>query len=1055
MRKVILGYRVGWLAVVLAIAGLAVSLPLAARAASSGVSPEQLTSALHWRSVGPYVGGRVTSVAGVADQPNLFYMATAGGGVWETENAGHTWKNISDKDFKTGNIGAIAVAPSNPKIIYAGAGDSAPRNTVLTAGGGTGGIYKSTDGGKNWTHLGLRKTNVISWIEVDPHDANIVYAAALGHLFAANPHRGVFKSTDGGKTWKRVLYVNDQTGAITLAMDPNNPQVLYASMWQLYRRPWVFSSGGPGSGIYKTTDGGAHWTNITHNSGLPSGIFGKVGVAVAPSDPNVVYALVQANYKPGHPGGLFRSDNGGQSWKLMNDSLDITQRAYYYMRVYVDPKDANTIYLPNVGVFVSHDSGKTLTALHPPHGDNHAFWINPNNPKTLIEGNDGGATVSLDGGKTWSTEDNQPTGQFYHANLDNQFPFHIYGAQQDEGSMESANAVPAGKIPPVWNRVQGGEECWVVPVPTKPWITYSCGYFSLNYTDNRKTGAIRNVSPWPANKQGSGGDQIKYRFGWIHHPAAASLTNPNEFLLGANVVFKTTDQGVNWKIISPDLTRNDKSKQKRSGGPISKDVTGEEMYDTISAIKFSPLSNQIIWVGSDDGLVHVTTDGGGHWHGVRPPNLPKWSIISSIDPSHTQKGTAYLAASRYMWDDFKPYVYKTTDYGKHWTKITDGLPGNEYVESVRQDPNDPSLLLAGTSSTVYMSLDDGSHWMPLRVNLPTVRVEDIQFQPKQNAVVLATFGRAYWVLDNLKFLEQLGSAQIASSQPYLFKPQQTWLVKRRLGSFFGPSVGGENKPVGASVFFHLPADYHKGDPVKLSFTTADGKLVRSFDLPLKPHESHFARSKHTTVHPKPAELHSGMNHFRWDLRYPTAVHVTGLLWNVNASKQPLGPEVVPGTYEAVLTYGGKTQKQPFVVKLDPRLHVTQAAMEQRLHLLLRIHTALNQLDTTLNHALQTRSALQQAMANGNGSGNAVKHAYASLNKEIEDLVQLKIRSSEGGLVFRGQLHAWLTSINQQIGMQFAAPTPSMVEVANMYIKQANAGVKKLQSDIAHAKSALQ
>src|SRR6185437_11005964 len=403
-------------------------------AAAATVPAGQLTGALHWRSVGPYLGGRVTSLAGVPAEPSLFYMATAGGGVWETKDYGHNWKNISDKYFQTGSVGAIAIAPSNPRIIYAGTGDPAIRNTFLTGDG----MYKSTDAGKSWSRIGLENTEVISCIIVDPNDPDVVYVAAMGHVWAPNPERGVFKTTDGGKSWKKVLYVNEDTGAITLAMDPKNPRVLYAAMWQAYRRHWTFSSGGPGSGIYKTLDGGSHWNNISRNPGLPRGVFGKVGLAVAPSDSNVVYALVQASYKPGHPGGLFRSDDGGKSWRLMNDSLDITQRAFYYNTVYVDPKDPNAIYLPNADVFVSHDSGRKLAKLHPPHGDNHVFWINPNDPKTLIEGNDGGATVSLDGGESWSAEDNQPTGQFYHANLDEQFPFHIYGAQQDRGSVEAS-----------------------------------------------------------------------------------------------------------------------------------------------------------------------------------------------------------------------------------------------------------------------------------------------------------------------------------------------------------------------------------------------------------------------------------------------------------------------------------------------------------------------------------------------------------------------------------------------------------------------------------------
>ena len=1010
--------------------------------------PEQLTSALHWRSVGPFTGGRVTSVAGVAGEPNLFYMGTAGGGVWESDDYGHDWKNLTDKYFKpdtSGSVGALTVAPSNPKIIYAGSGDSAPRNTVMTGAG----MYKSSDGGKTWTNIGLNDTRIISWIIVAPDNPDVVYVAALGHLFGPSPDGGVYKSSDGGKSWKKILYVNDETGAITLAMDPKNPQVLYATMWQMTRRAWTFSSGGPGSGIYKTTDGGSHWTNISHSSGLPAGIFGKVGIAVAPSKPNVVYALIQADYKPGKPGGLFRSDNGGQSWTLMNDSLDITQRAFYYMRVYVDPKDANTIYLPNVGVYVSHDSGKTLTALHPPHGDNHAFWINPQNPQILIEGNDGGATVSLNGGKSWSSEDNQPTGQFYHVNLDAQYPFHIYGAQQDRGSVESPSAVPEGGIAPVWTDVMGGEMSWVVPTPGKPWVNYGSGYYSLEWRQDRRTDLVTNVSPWPEYKFGLQGTDIKYRYGWWHHPVV--FANADELLMGANVLFKTTDGGIHWTVISPDLTRDDKSKQQRPGGPISADVTGEEMYDTLSTIAVSPLNDKLIWTGSDDGLVHLTKDGGGHWSEVRPPQMPTWSIVTCIEPSHTEAGTAYVSADRYMWDDYKPYVYKTTDYGKHWTEITAGLPDNEYVDAVRQDPDDSNLLFAGTSASVYLSLDGGAHWQPLTLNLPAVRVTDIAIQPEQHAVVISTFGRAFWVLDDLQFLEQLGSVHVPNEAPYLFKPQQTWLVARG-GGFGGPGRNeGENLPAGATVFYHLPAGYNTKVPVKLSFTDANGTLINSYTLPLQPKKT---KSDFGPPPKKPEALKPGMNRFQWNLRYADAVDVKGIYNSFFAAAEPLGPEVVPGTYYAVLSYANTTVKQPFTVTLDPRLTTTQAELQQRFDLLMRIHDALNGLDTALNQAIDARSALEKAVADKSVSATQAQPALDSLNRDIDDLVDLRIQSGEGALVFPPRLRAWLSSIADQVGMAFVAPRPAMIEVADGYIREAGAGVMRLQADVAGANAAM-
>lgn len=1034
----------------IAVGGCGLVAALALGAGAQTVPVAQLTRALRWRSVGPYVGGRATAVAGIASEPNVYYVGTAGGGIWETRDAGRQWENISDRYFKTGNIGALAVAPSKPSIIYAGAGDSGDRNTVLTAGAGRGGVYKSRDGGTTWTQMGLADTGVISWIVVDPHNPDVVYAAAFGRVFAPDTERGVYKSTDGGTTWKKVLYVNDHTAAESLAIDPQNPQIVYATMWQVWRRAWALSSGGPGSGIYKTTDGGAHWSNITRSPGLPKGILGKVDIALAPSAPNVLYTVIQADYKPGLPGGLFRSENGGQSWTLMNDSLEVSQRAYYYGRVYVDPQDANTVYVPNVGVFVSHDGGKTLISLHPPHGDNHVFWINPDHPQDLIEGNDGGATVSLDGGKTWSSEDNQPTGQFYHANLDEQFPFHIYGAQQDEGSSEAPSAEAGGLIPAVWTRLAGGEECWVVPVPEKPWITYSCGYFSINSRENRRTGEVSEVSPWPDDKNGSAGNQMKYRWGWNHHAETTSPTNPKLFVLGANVLFETSDEGDTWKQISPDLTRNDQSKQDRSGGPISKDQTGEEMYDTISAVAFSPLSDQVIWAGSDDGLVHVTTDGGAHWSGVRPPELPTWAIITSIEPSHSEAGAAYLSASRYMWDDWKPYVFKTTDFGKHWTAITNGLPSDEYVNSVRQDPNDPDLLLAGTARTVYMSLNGGGQWMPLGLNLPPVRVNDIEIQPQQHAVVLATFGRAFWVLDDLQFLEQLRGAKAERDAAYLFRPQQAWLVKRSSFAFGRARVGGQNLAAGATVFFHLPANYNAATPVKLTFSNAAGAVIASVPLPEKPARGRFGRVR------RAAKLRPGMNRFQWNLRYPDATDVNGILWSVNGASEPVGPEVVPGTYYVQLSYGdSQTPKQPLVVKLDPRLSTTQAQLEQRFALMMRIYDAENQLDGTLNQALEVQRQLAKAVAADPGATRAALQAsYDGLSKQIGELVDLRIQSSEGGLMFRAMLHAWLTNIGKQVDQQFRAPTPGMAQVADLYIQQADAGVAGLKAELAKAKTAL-
>jgi len=1013
------------------------------------VPPATLTDALQWRSLGPYRGGIVETVAGVASEPNRYYMGAGGGGVWESEDYGNSWRNISDKYFKNNNVGAIAVAPSNPNVIYVGTGNPAFRNTFLTGDG----MHRSTDGGRTWSNIGLERTGIISWIIVDPNDANVVYVAALGQGWESNPDRGVFKSTDGGATWKKILYVDDKTGAITLGMAPSNPQVLYATMWQVYRRHWMLSSGGPGSGIYKTTDGGAKWTNISHNRGLPPGVSGKVTVAVAPSKPSVVYTLMQVKYR-GEIGGLFRSDDGGDSWTLMNNSPAITQRAMYYMRLYVDPRDPNTIYIPNTSIQVSHDGGRTLSEMQPPHGDNHAFWINPNDPKIFVEGNDGGATVTRDGGRTWSSELNQPTGQYYHANLDEQFPFNIYASQQDDGSYFGPSAVPAGRLPPVWPTVEGGEEGWVVPTPGRPWITYTDAYYSDEFRDDRRTGLITNVSPWPEFKFGLSGTEIRYRYGWWHRPVVFAPHNPNELLVGGNVVFESLDPGVlPWKVISPDLTRNDKSKQLRSGGPISADMTGEEMFDTLSTMAFSPLSDKIIWTGSDDGLVYVTTDGGDHWSEVRPPGLATWSTITCIEPSHTDAGTAYMAASRFEWNDFHPYVYKTTDYGKHWMQITTGLPDDQYVESVRQDPDDPDLLFVGTSASVFTSTDGGSEWLPLGLNLPAVRVTDVAIQSAQHAVVLSTFGRAFWALDDLQFLEQLTRAQVADEAPYLFKPQQTWLVKRTtsdLDEGGGTAVGGANLPTGAAVFFYLPAGY-AGQPVKLSFTDADGKLIRSFMLPQK---ANGAGPGSRRGGAKTGKLHPGVNRFRWNLRYPNAVDVNGAYHAGRSVRVPIGPEVVPGTYCAVLTYGGTTQKQPFAVKLDPNLSTTQAGLQRRFDLLMSIQASMNRLDIALNDATDARRRIEKAVADKQVSARRAQKVLADLDRDIDAVIDFRIQSSRGFDVFPPRLRSWLSAIYTRVDFAYVQPTPEMTQVANGYISDEHKGVARLQSDVARASAVL-
>ena len=687
------------------------------------------------------------------------------------------------------------------------------------------------------------------------------------------------------------------------------------------------------------------------------------------------------------------------------------------------------------------------------------LWINPNNPEIFIEGNDGGATVTLNGGKAWSSEDNQPTGQFYHANLDDQFPFHIYGAQQDRGSDEGPSAVPAGRIPPVWKNIQGGEMSWVVPTPGQPWVTYGSGYYSMEWKENRRTGLITNVSPWPEYKFGLAGSEIKYRYGWNHHPVVFAPGNPNELLMGANVLFETMDEGIHWKVISPDLTRNDKSKQGRPGGPISADVTGEEMFDTISSIAFSPLTDNVIWTGSDDGLVYVTTDAGGHWSQVRPPTLPTWSTITCIEPSHTDAGTAYVSASRFDWDDFHPYVYKTTDYGKHWTQITAGLPEDQYVESVRQDPDESRSALRGHErdgvlqsgrGPAVAAVDPQSAGRagercgdPARATRGGARHFRARVLGARQPAVPGAVGRRAG--GGRRALPVQAAAGVAGHTPY-GRVRPAGAGRRESGArshgVFPPAGRLQRQHAREAELYRRK---RQADPQLHAAPENERQAGAAFGQPRRGAKA--TGRKATAIEP-------GMNHFQWDLTYPDAVDVKGIYNSFFAAAPPIGPEVVPGTYYVTLTYGHTTQKQPFVVKLDPRLQTTQAELQQRFDLLMRIHDALNRLDTNLNQAIDARDALEKAVANKSVSGHQAQSALDRLNRDIDDLVDLKIQSGEGALVYPGRLRSWLTSIAGQVSMAFVPPTPAMVQVADGYIDDAGAGVSRLQSDVAAANKVL-
>ena len=1053
---------------VFAIAGLLPELATSQNAAP--VTSQALMSQLKWRSVGPYIGGRVIAVAGVAGNANLFYAGTVGGGVWKSSDEGIKWENISDGKLPgpSASIGAIAVAPSAPATIYIGTGEDDIRNDMIPGDG----MYKSTDAGKTWKYAGLREAQSISAIVVDPHDPNVVYASSMGHVFVPEPHRGVFKSTDGGNTWQKILFVDDKTGAIDLVMDPNHPEVLYAAMWQAQRMPWGLISGGPGSGLYKSTDGGARWANLSSNPGLPQGILGRIGVTLVASQPDTVYAIVQAK-----EGGVFRSDDGGATWKMVNNEMKLRQRAFYYMAVYADPKDPNTIYAPQVdALWVSHDGGKTFTRLHTPHGDNHIVWINPNDTSILLEGNDGGATVSTDGGKTWSPDHNQPTGQFYHVNLDDQFPFHIYGAQQDEGSVEGPSASPGGAIPlDEWKRTAYGESTFVVPQPGNPDETYGSGYYSIFLAQDADTRQLHSVSPWPFYQSGSSSAELKYRFGWTH-PILFSPANPKELLIGSQFVLKSDDLGATWTRISPDLTRNEPVTEAPSGGPIDLDQTGAEIYPEVYSLAVSPLDGNLLWAGSDDGLVHVSADGGKSWQLVTPPGLPD-CVISSIEPSHADKGIAYLTALRYMWDDFRPYVYKTTDLGKHWTAIIDGLPNDEFAFNIRQDPSNPNLLFLGTYSTVYVSLDGGAHWQPLTLNLPPAEVRDIAIDTRQGDVVVATHGRAFWVLDNLALLEQLTRMPaVKADSGYLFAPQKAWLSHA-----YGAAPperpmldSGASPPFGATVFFYIPEDYDGKTPATLEFENAKGQVVRSFSLHLKTEEQKQEEAAAKAGKPAPdrsaesaiqlrqeaeaklTAIEPGMNRFQWDLRYPPALevdgfHSPGAAGGLDYSTN--GPMVTPGAYTVVLNYGGEKTKQTFALALDPRLHATQQDLEARLALTEQIQADMNALNGDTNRALAAREKFEKAVDSHSLTEAQAASALEALNREIESVVQLKIRSSEGDIAAETALHEHLAFLASEVEMSYTHPTAAEYEVFRLLDGETKDAGQKLEAATAEADKA--
>jgi photosystem II stability/assembly factor-like uncharacterized protein len=1004
--------------------------------AAAGPVPDRLFEPLRWRLVGPFRGGRVTAVAGVPGQPLVYYMGATGGGVWKTTTAGNEWVPVADGHVKTGSVGALAVAPSDPNVVYAGMGESCIRGNVSHGDG----VYRSTDAGKTWTHVGLRDTMQIGRIRVHPRDPDHVYVAALGHTWGPNAERGVFRSRDGGKTWSKVLFVDEGTGAVDLAMDEANPRVLYAAFWQARRTPWNLESGGPGSGLYKTTDGGDTWTKLdgTHQAGawrgkgLPKGPWGRVGVSVSPARPDRVYAVVEAE-----EGGVFRSDDAGASWERTNDERKLRQRAWYYTHVHADPREPDTVYVLNVELFRSKDGGTTFEAVRVPHGDNHDLWIAPEDPRRMIEGNDGGAAVTFDGGLSWSTIDNQPTAQLYHVIADDQFPYRLYGAQQDNTTVSIASRTATSGIGEKdWDEVAGCESGTIAPKPGDPDVTYAGCYGGYLGRLDRRTGQQRAITVWPENPMGWGAEGMRYRFQWTF-PIVASRHDPSVLYAGANVLFRTTDEGSSWAAVSPDLTRNDRSKMGPSGGPITKDNTSVEYYGTLFALAESPLDGMVLWAGSDDGLVHVTRDGGKTWSNVTPPGMPEWSRISQIDASPHEAGTAWLAVNRYQLDDYRPYVYATTDFGATWRLAAGGLPADSFVRVVREDPVRRGLLFAGTETGVHVSFDAGSSWRSLQRNLPAVPVTDLVV--KGDDVAVSTQGRAFWILDDVAPLRQW-RPEVESAPVHLFEPSAAW----RFGGSEGRGAVGTNPPYGARFYYWLKEAPRDGEEVALEVLDPKGAVVSRFTskeekAPIGKSQSaggetgegaragaeagESGRAGGDAAKPIPAK--AGLNAFSWDLRYPPASKFEGLvLWGGELE----GPRAVPGRYEVRLAAAGRTLVRPFEVRKDPRLATTDEDFALQFSLLRRIR---DQLAAAHDGIVRLRAVREQAReaagrAKGTPAEKAVAGAAEALAGELtaieETLYQTKNRASQDPLNYPIRLNNKLAALASTVASADARPT---------------------------------
>jgi photosystem II stability/assembly factor-like uncharacterized protein len=982
----------------------------------NGQVDRRLFDTLHWRNIGPFLGGRVLAVAGIPGEPLQAYFGAVAGGVWKTTDAGTTWKPISDH-APFSSIGAIAVAPSNPNIVYVGTGEAAPRGDITYGEG----VYRSVDGGISWTAAGLTDSRHIGAIVIHPKNPDIIFVAALGHVFGPNTERGLYRTTNGGKTWLRVL-ANGTAGAIDVVFDRHNPKILYATLWNMLRQPWNFSTGGADSGLYKSLDGGTTWQRLTGN-GLPTGLMGRIGISVSGANSRRLYAVIEAA-----DGGLFRSDDSGVHWTRINNDGRLTQRTWYFSKVYADPNLADTVYVLNTGLFKSTDAGRSFKLLHARHEDHHGLWIDPTNSNHLINGNDGGASVSLDGGRSWSTEDNQPTGQFYRVATDSRFPYFVYGSQQDRFTYAIASASDEGAIGPGdMYQVGYSESGYVAPDPNDPLVAYVDGENLITRFD-RRTHQSQFISVWPVDASGHPASELEHRFNWTS-PLITSAHSPNTLYWGAERLFRSNDSGHSWSSISGDLTRNDKSKQGPSGGPIIKDITSVEYYDTIFSIGESPRRAGLLWVGTDDGLVHKSMNDGGDWTNVTPRDLPGWSTVSSVNASHFDEGTAYLSAERHRFDDNRPYIFKTHDGGKSWTRIDAGLPDGAYVHTVREDLIRPGLLFVATEKGPFVSFDEGNHWQSLKLDLPPTPIYDLTI--KGDDIVVATHGRGFWILDDITPLRQIDVSS-AEADTILFKPQKAYRL------YFPFEVDkrrpvGENPPAGALIDYYLKSK--PSGEVTLDIFDADGHEVRHVsdresEQDRQPEERPNMLEPTDTI---PA--HPGLNRFVWDFRYDAPTAIPGAFYSY---VPPLGPLVPPGHYVVKLTMSGTSWSVPLEVALDPRVKDAEQAVREKFGLALEVHHDQEALHRAVNDIRKLRSQLEGLSPKLAGHPDLVNEVKGIVDRStsIEDeLIQSNIKGGEGNLNFAGMLNEQIYMFALQLGDADAAPTePQLATYRAMHEK---------------------